>query len=65
MVGCAVFEHHCAGHDAGHNTARAREEVLGPRYGAWDDWIENSERALDMAEKAERMLGRSHHDEGV
>lgn len=51
MVGCAAFEHHCAGHDAGHNIVRAGEELLGPPIrGFRNDWIENTERALDMAE---------------
>lgn len=50
MVGCAVPEHHCAGHDAGHNIIAAGEAVFGPLSpgtGLRDDWTKSSERALE------------------
>lgn len=44
-------------------SSRQARRFLPPGTGLRDDWIKSSEGALDMAEKAERKLGRSHHDE--
>lgn len=42
-------------------TVGSGERGVCPRHG---DWVKSSsERALNIAAKAERMLSRSHHDE--